>query len=283
MSNASPSFALALGAGGARGLAHVHVLRALDDLGVKPSILSGTSIGALIGACYAASMSGDDILALLMDRFGDRRAIATSLWELRARSLDELTGSGRLRIGELDLERILRRLMPPGLPAHVEDLNIATHIVATRYFQHDDAIFSSGPLIPALAASAAMAAVFHPVIIDGIVHIDGGATNPVPIDPLQGKASLIIGVDVSGGPEGQEGQPPGKVDALSGANQLMQRTIIREKIRHLQCDLLLQPKVGNWQVLDFMRTDEVLKSSAPLYEEAKARIGALLDTHIASH
>lgn len=283
MSNASPSFALALGAGGARGLAHVHVLRALDDLGVKPSILSGTSIGALVGACYASGMSGNDIVALLMDRFGDRRAIATSLWELRARSLNELTGSGRMRIGELDLERILRRLLPSGMPAQIEDLNIATHIVATRYYSHDDAIFSSGPLVPAIAASAAMPAVFHPVIIDGIVHIDGGATNPVPIDPLQGKASIIIGVDVSGGPEGQEGRPPGKVDALSGANQLMQRTIILEKTRHLQCDLLLQPKVGSWQVLDFMRTDEVLKSTVPLYEEAKARIGALLDRHIASH
>lgn len=279
MNRTSPSFGLALGAGGARGLAHVHVLRALDDLGIQPSVLSGTSIGALIGACYASGLTGNDVLTLLMERFGDRKAIATSLWELRARSLDELTGSGRPRLGELDLERILNRLLPTSLPARIEELSIPMHIVATRYYQHDDAIFDHGPLIPAIAASAAMAAVFQPVIIDGVVHIDGGATNPVPIDPLQSKASIIIGVDVSGGPEGEEGRLPNKVDALSGANQLMQRTIILEKTRHLQCDLLLQPKVGNWQVLDFMRTDEVLQSTTPLYEEAKVRIGALLDAH----
>ncbi|MBV6656298.1 MAG: patatin-like phospholipase family protein [Devosiaceae bacterium] len=276
-STTQPSISLALGAGGARGLAHVHVVKALDDLGVKVSAITGTSIGAIVGAFYAAGMSGTEIEAYVIERFGDRKAIAASLWQVRARSFDELAGSGRFRIAEFDLEQIMERLVPDHLPARIEDLGIETRIYATRYYAHDDAIFGSGPLIPAMAASAAMAAVFQPVIIDGVVHIDGGATNPVPIDGLQDSPDPIVAVDVSGGPEGEEGTFPAKADALNGANQLMQRTIIFEKARRMRCDLLLQPKVGGWQVLDFMRANEVLKATEPVYEETKARVGALLD------
>lgn len=274
---------LALGAGGARGIAHVHVLRALDDLGLKPSAIAGTSIGAILGAAYASGLSGNEIRDLLLQLFGDRQAIITSLWSLRARDMADWTGSGRPRFGELNLERILQRLLPASLPANIENLKIQTQILATDYYGHRDAIFSSGSLIPAMAASAAMPAVFQPVTIDGVVHIDGGATNPVPIDLLQDRASLIIGVDVSGGPQGEQGKLPSMVDALYAANQLMQRTIIQEKAKRLRCDVLLQPDVGNWQVLDFMRTDKVLKATQPLFEEAKMAVGRALEksqTHL---
>jgi len=266
------SVGLVLGAGGARGIAHVHVLRAIDDLGLRPSAIAGTSIGAIMGACYANGMSGDAIREFLLDRFGHRKAIMASLWALRARSLGELAGSGRPRLGELDLGRILERLLPPTLPALIEDLPIDTKIVATRYYSHDDAVFASGPLLSALTASAAMPAIFHPVVIDGIVHIDGGMTNPVPIDLVQQSASFIIGVDVSGGPQGEEGSIPNKVDVLYAASQLMQRSIVREKALRMRCDVMLAPPVGAWRVLDFMRTDAVLKATEPLFEETKAAV-----------
>lgn len=268
---------IALGAGGARGIAHVHVLRALDDLGLKPTAISGTSIGAILGAAYGSGLSGNEIRDMLMDLFGDRQAIITSLWSLRARDFADWTGSGRPRFGELNLERILQRLLPTSLPENIEDLMIDTQILATDYYGHKDAIFAKGPLLPAMAASAAMPAVFQPVTIDGVVLIDGGATNPVPIDLLQDKASLIIGVDVSGGPEGEPGELPSMVDALYAANQLMQRTIILEKAKHMRCEVLMQPNVGSWQVLDFMRTDKVLKATEPLFEEVKAAVGTALE------
>ena len=271
------SIGLALGAGGARGIAHVHVLRALDDLGLRPTSIAGTSIGAILGACYAHGMNGEDLREYLMDRFGDHSAILASIWELRVKSLEELKSTRRIRLGELDLERILERLLPPTLPRLIEDLNVETQIVATRYYEHDFTVFSSGPLLPAISASAAMPAVFHPVVINGVVHIDGGMTNPVPIDLLQDKASVIVGVDVSGGPEGEEGTIPGKIDVLYAASQLMQRTIIEEKTRRMRCDLLIQPKVGAWRVLDLMQTDEVLQATEPLYEETKAAVGRVLE------
>lgn len=274
----TPSIGIALGAGGARGIAHIHVLRALDDLGLKPEAISGTSIGAIVGAAYGAGHSGDEIRDVLMDLFGDRQAIITSLWSLRARDFADWTGSGRPRFGELNLERILKRLLPTGLlPETFEELVIDTQILATSYYTHADAVFTKGPLLPAVAASAAMPAVFQPVTIDGVVHIDGGATNPVPIDLLQDKASMIIGVDVSGGPEGEEGTLPSMVDALYAANQLMQRTIFEEKVKRLRCQVALQPAVGNWQVLDFMRTDKVFKATEPLYEEAKRSISEAME------
>ncbi len=271
------SIGVALGAGGARGIAHVHILRALDDLGLRPQVIAGASIGAILGACFASGMSGSDIRAYLLDRFGDHKAILESIWALRALSFSDLTGNGRPRFGELDLGRILERLLPQSLPANLEDLPIETLIVATRYYRHDSAVFRSGPLLPAMTASAAMPAVFHPVVIDGVVHVDGGMTNPVPIDLLQEKASVIIGVDVSGGPEGEEGTIPGKVDALYASSQLMQRTIVREKIKRMRCDLLLEPRVGAWRVLDLARTDEVLDATEPLYEETKVALDRILD------
>lgn len=273
-----PTIGIALGAGGARGIAHVHVLRALDDLGIKPQAISGTSIGALMGAAYGAGRSGEDIRDLLLRLFGDRQAIITSLWSLRARDFADWTGSGRPRFGELNLERILQRLLPPEtLPDSFEELVIDTQILATSYYGHADAVFSSGPLLPAVAASAAMPAVFQPITIDGVILIDGGATNPVPIDLLQDKADVIIGVDVSGGPVGDPTKLPSMIDALYGSNQLMQRTIFEEKTKRMRCQVKLQPAVGSWQVLDFMRTDKVLKATEPLYEEAKRSIALALD------
>lgn len=277
MKTASHAIGLALGAGGARGIAHVHVLRAIDALGVRPAAIAGTSIGGIMGACYAAGMSGEEIHDFLLDRFGDHKAVAASIWALRAQNMADMIGNGRLRVGELDLERILARLLPESLPERIEQLEIDMQIVATRYYRHDDAIFTEGPLLPALAATAAMPAIFHPVVVNGVVHIDGGMTNPVPIDLLQDKARFIIAVDVSGGPEGEEGVIPTKVDVLYAASQLMQRTILREKIRNCHCDLLFAPKVGAWRVLDFMRTDEVIRATEPLFEEAKTVIGNALD------
>jgi NTE family protein len=268
---------LALGAGGARGIAHVHVLRALDDLGLKSTAIAGTSIGAILGAAYGSGLTGNEIRTMLLELFGDRQAIITSLWSLRARDLSDWTGSGRPRFGELNLERILQRLLPTSLPDNIEDLKIDTQILATDYYGHQDAIFAHGPLLPAMAASAAMPAVFQPVTIDGVVLIDGGATNPVPIDLLQEKASFIIGVDVSGGPEGEPGTLPSMVDALYAANQLMQRTIISEKAKRMRCDVLMRPKVGSWQVLDFMRTDKVLKATEPLCEEVKVAVAMAME------
>ena len=80
---AEPTVAIALGAGGARGLAHVHALEALDDLGIKPAAMSGTSMGAIMGAGYASGLSAEEIQAYIRERFRNRVKLLADLWRTR--------------------------------------------------------------------------------------------------------------------------------------------------------------------------------------------------------
>ena len=99
--------ALALGAGGARGLAHIHALRAFDDLGVRPCAISGTSIGALIGAAYAAGMSGAEIEVYVRESFTNHSQLIAKAMKLRPDSIASFLADGGPRLGELNLKERL--------------------------------------------------------------------------------------------------------------------------------------------------------------------------------
>ena len=86
-SSGSPRIGLALGGGGARGLAHIPVLEALDELGLVPVVIAGTSIGAIAGACYAAGMSGRDIRDYAIARFHNRPDVFARLWQMRPKRM----------------------------------------------------------------------------------------------------------------------------------------------------------------------------------------------------
>jgi NTE family protein len=101
--------------------------------------------------------------------------------------------------------------------------------MVTDYYGHAEVVCSEGDLRKAIAASAAIPAVFRPVMLDGIIMIDGGIFNPVPFDQLAGLADIVIGVDVVGLPSGVPGQPPTTIDMMFGASQLMMQSIIEMK------------------------------------------------------
>ena len=93
---------LALGGGGARGIAHIHVLEAFDDLGIKPAVISGSSIGAIIGAGYAAGMSGAEIREYVIKTFSTGSQVLSTLWKLRSAGLGNLFDKEKLRFAEFD-------------------------------------------------------------------------------------------------------------------------------------------------------------------------------------
>ena len=103
-------------------------------------------------------------------------------------------------------------------------------MTATDYFGHHVTVFSEGDLHSALAASAAIPAVFRPVVRDGRTYIDGGIYNPVPFDLLRGKADIVIAVDVVGAPQQVEGRKPTSIDLMFGATQLLMQSIIAHKL-----------------------------------------------------
>ncbi|MFP7674607.1 patatin-like phospholipase family protein [Marivita sp. S0852] len=268
--------ALVLGGGGARGLAHIHALKAFDDLGVRPTIVAGTSIGAILGACYCAGMSGAEIEDYALTRFEDRTQLIADAFKVRPDSFKSFLQDGGMRVGEFNLETVLSVFLPDRVPARFEDLPLPLVAVATEYHAAADAVLTSGDLRKAIAASAAIPAVFLPVAINGRYCIDGGATNPVPVNVVADQADHILAVDVSGGPVGNGGTRPTKVDAVSAFMQMMQMTMARQMSEAHDRSVLLRPGVNQFKTLDFLKVTEILTRTAPFRETVKAQLEEML-------
>ena len=273
----TPTIALALGGGGARGIAHVHVLEVLDEMGLKPVAIAGTSIGAVIGAGFAAGMSGGAVRDYMLELFRHRTQLLARLWGLRPESLKAFWADGGLRLGDINIERVMEIFLPPELPEDFTDLQIPLAVVATDYYGQSQAVLTSGHLKTAIAASAAIPAVFRPVIVDGTVLIDGGITNPTPHDVLAGSADIVIAVDVVGGPEGEPGKRPSRIDILFGSSQLLMGTIAASKRQLSPPDILIKPAVGQFRVLDFLKTEAVLEASAKTRDDLRRTLSERIE------
>ena len=272
-----PDIVLALGGGGARGLAQIPVLEALDDLGIKPRAIAGTSIGALIGSGYAAGMSGREVRAYAIELFSDRSNVFSRLWQLRPRRvLDIFAGTA---LGQIDAEKTVALFLPERLPQTFAELAIPLTVVATDYYGWSEARLMSGPLRPAIAASIAIPTLFRAVPVDGRVMIDGGVVNPLPadivIDACPG--ALSIAVDVIGGPEGGGKAVPGALESAFGALQLMMQRITKGRLADRAPDILLRPAIHSFRVLDFLKVRAILRAAEPVRDEVKYRIEAALD------
>lgn len=263
-----PTVAIAFGGGGARGLAHIHVIEALDELGIRPVAISGASIGAIMGAGMAAGMSGEAIREHALMTVGNKTAVVSRIWGLRPQTVRDAVAKG-IRIGQFNLERILKAFLPAGLPDRFEDLPIPMNVITTDYYGQSEVIIGEGALFPALAASSSIPAVFMPVRLHGRVMIDGGISNPVPYECLMDIADIVIGVDVVGAPEGDGTHIPNRMESIFGSGQLMMQTAITLKLRLQPPHIFLRPAVGRTGVMDFLKAREVLAMSAGVKDELK--------------
>lgn len=271
-----PSFAVAFGGGGARGLAHLHVIETLDELGIRPVAIAGSSIGAIMGAGMAAGMRGTEISDYARTILGRSAEVASRMWRARPGSMAEMFEGG-VRIGQFNAERILRAFLPDAIPDSFEELSIPLHVTATDYFGNSERIFTEGDLYPALAASAAIPAVFRPIRHEGRLLIDGGIVNPVPFDLLEGKADIIIAIDVVGTPIENGGVRPTSIDMLFGATQIMMESIVALKLQRMRPDILLRPPVSQFRVLDFLKVEQVMADTASIKDELKRAIEAAVE------
>ena len=271
----SRSFALALGGGGARALAHVAVLEALDELNEKPVAVAGSSMGALLGAAYAAGMSGKDIRHFILALVHDRAEVFRRLIAARAGTFASLLNVG-FDVALLDAEKFCGQFLPSDIPDRFDGLAIPLVIMASDLHRREPVAFTSGALKPALAASIAVPTVMRPVVIEDRVLIDGGATNPVPFDQLRGRADVVVAVDLSGGPTDSRRDIPGAWDCLLATLSLMGGAITAEKVRHGPPDLMLRPKVGAFRALEFLQASAILRAAQPIKAELKERLAALI-------
>jgi len=267
----SPTFGVAFGGGGARGLAHIHAIEALDELGIKPVAIAGSSIGAIMGAGMASGMTGADIQAYARSILGRRAEVAARMWRSRPGTIAEAMQGG-IRVSQFNIERILKAFLPDAIPETFDQLKIPLKVTATDYFGHKLAVFEDGDLHSALAASAAIPAVFRPVERDGRVLIDGGIYNPVPFDLIEKAADIIIAIDVVGAPSEAERKHPTTVDLMYGATQLMMQSIIANKLRQHPPDILIRPPVSKYRVLDFMKIDTLMAETLEIKDELKRAV-----------
>ena len=259
---------LALGGGGARGLSHIAVLEAFDELAVKPAMIAGTSIGALIGAAYAAGMTAAEIHGYCKATFSRRGALLRHLYVRSGGRLLDYWRPG----APFKAERIFQLVLPPDLPKSFESLPIPLKTVATDFYGQCEYVTSTGLLLPALAASAALPALLSPVSLGGRTLIDGGFVNPLPFDLLRRHADFIVAVDVSGGPAEPRSRAPGALEALLGAQQIALRSIVNAKTAGGGPDVLVRPDVGKFGVFDFRRMDDILAASQHAKERVKTAL-----------
>jgi NTE family protein len=269
------TFALALGGGGARGLGHIAVIEALDEMGVKPTAIAGASIGALIGAGYAAGITGKALRHHVLTFAHDRGAIFRRLLTARA-AFTSVFSDGFAGATLVDAEKFVAQFLPEGLPEDFAGLAIPLTVATSDLYRRCEVPIASGPLKPALAASIALPGLLRPVVIGDRVLIDGGATNPLPFDHLRGRADVVVAVDISGEPAEDRRDLPNPWEALVITVLVMANAIIREKLRHSPPDLMLRPNVGIFRTLDFMQASAILRAAEPVKAEVKEKLAALL-------
>lgn len=261
----TPTIALALGGGGARGLAHVLVLEVLDELGIRPKIIAGTSIGALVGAAYALGLPALRIRAMFEETLSSRFDLARQLFAARSDPVQKLLRLVPLRTSLLSPEMLLELLAPEFDKRSFADLAIPLKVVATDLVTREAVVFEEGPLRRAVAASIAIPLLFSPVSDGARILVDGGLVNPLPFDLLAGAADITIAIDVSGASkEAQYGRHPTALDVLIHSIQIMEKSVTRQKLKWLQPDIYIDVDLDHFSALEFWRAQEILKAAEPV-------------------
>lgn len=260
------SVSLALSGGGAAGLGHIPVLEALDAHQVRPIAIAGTSMGALIGAAYAAGMSGSDLRAHVVALHQNPLPAARRYFGAARFSLTNMFKS-------MDPREALAAIWPEDFPDRFEDLAIPLTVVATDFHARKELRFTKGPLREALAASIAIPGVFRPVKIDGRYCIDGGVTNNLPLDALP-PCDVTIGVDVASLPEDGMQEEPSALATTTGAMRIMMRALLEQRLESHPPDIFIEPESRVYGALDFAKLPEILADAAPAREATLAGLKA---------
>jgi NTE family protein len=228
-----PRIGLALGGGAARGFAHVGVIQVLEEAGIRPSLVAGTSAGSLVAAIYASGKNGKQL-----QRVAETMEEATIAdWTLPLFNRGMLRGDALARYvnGQVGSRPI-------------EDLPLPLGIVATDLNTGQSMLFQRGDTGTAVRASSAVPAVFQPVRISGRDYVDGGLVSPVPVRAArQMGAELIVAVDISSPPDGD--LAGGTLDVLLQTFSIMSQSINYFELK--EADLVIRPSLKGISSSDF--------------------------------
>jgi NTE family protein len=251
---------LVLGGGGARGFAHIGVLRALAERGLEPSAIAGCSMGGIVGALRATGVEPEE----MRDRFA----------KLPRRNLID-----RSRYGGLMGHRGIDRTLAKHLPANFEDLAIPLAVTAVDVQKGKLVVLNEGPLIPALRATSALPGIFTPVSHEGLILVDGALLNNLPVDVI-GVLTLdpVVAVDVAAPPDRElifedhrsfieklrspqpDGQRPLTVELFMKAFDIPTSVMTNLRLAAHRPQVVIRPPLDpNLKVEDFDRLDEAVE------------------------
>lgn len=234
-----PRIGLALGSGGARGFAHLGILKILQEHHVPIDIIAGSSMGALIGSFYAAGLPIDQMYKL-----------ATAF---RRKYYIDLTVP---KMGFILGERIKHFVQVFTRNQLIEQLPIPLAVVATNLNNGKKVVFKSGPVAEAVRASISIPGIFVPVSLNGSLLIDGGVIERVPVaDVKEMGADLVIAVDVSYVEE--EERIESIFDCIIRSMDIMQNELVR--YRTIDCDVMIRPRVEQFSTGAFAKVEEIIK------------------------
>jgi NTE family protein len=269
---------VALGGGGARGLAHVPILQVLDDLQIRPSVISGTSMGAIIGALYASGMSAREIrevierrLILKNDTWRDLLGKKEDLLKWVHAFKPDFSGSGLI-----NAQGILNSLLGEIKADKFEDLKIPLLVVASDYWSAEEVVFETGDLLPAIQASMAVPGVFSPVCVEGRILVDGGVVNLVPYDLISGRVDFVIAANVSRVRVSRRSEVPNALESVLGTFDIMQTTMLTDKLRRLKPDIYVWPQIRDVRMLDFGKVEEIFAQASSAAEGLRKELLLLL-------
>jgi NTE family protein len=272
-----PSIGLALGSGGATGLAHIPMLEVFDELGIKPSIIAGASIGSIIGALYASGLSGKEIRDIVNDFAGsDMESLKALIQGHSGLKIMDLLRFDFDDGGLLDSQGFLNFLKHKIRVSTFEELTIPFKVVAADYWKREQVVFETGELIPAVKASMAVPGLFAPVAHEDRLLVDGGTVNPLPYDLLQGECEIVAAIDVSGAKAFDGKEKPGLTDSLFNTFEIMQQAIILQKINNHKPDIYIKPDIKDIRLLHFYRSQEIFDQAQPAAEELKTKLAGYI-------
>jgi NTE family protein len=275
-----PSVGLALSGGGARGLAHIGVLRVLEREGIPVDYLAGTSMGGVIAAGYAAGMSSYDL---------ERESLAIT----RKRHMLRLADPGLPNGGLIRGERVLAFFKKEFGDKTFAELNLPLAVVAVDLNSHQEVVLREGPVALALRATTSLPGLFKPVEINGMRLVDGGVLNNLPVDVVsQMGAELTIAADIGLSQEDSIGQwignhrwvPEGIANTLEVLDDTFYALRIagqRNRLQQFTPDVLICPELpANVNVIvGYGRVKELITIGEHAMEDHIADIKTLLQPH----
>ena len=275
-----PKIGVALGGGSARGLAHIPLIEAMDELGLRPALIAGTSIGALIGAGWAANMSGKALRAHSISVLGDMQTISGRIWSSHTRDLRKFFRQGlNMQLDPID---VVEAFLPDGFAKDFEQLRTPYYAVATDFWAWNQVVFDTGALRPAIAASISVPSLFKPIEIDGRLLVDGGVANPLPLDVASAGADILIGVDVNGEPNMQAlNRVPSPLDVITGSAQIMDHHLTAHMMAAYPPDVYVRPHLQTFSAHEFWRVKEILKAGERVKEQFKRDVDQAVESFIA--